>query len=1012
MAIDETVGSIGVDISADYSGLLSAIDEATQASEKGAQSIAEAFNIPEAGQPLIRSFDELVAKASDIQDAFQKSLSTFNDVQTAFNNGEVSAGTLDLALKQLEESATAAGVSLKQAGEKSHEAGEGFGSLVAEGLKIFGVVFTLEKLAEGLKEIVIGSIEAFAEFQRAEIALTAMMGSAEKATETLESLKGLAMSDALSFPSLVQATQRMTAFGIATEDIPGALQAAADAAAATGNAFDAVAGAMERMALSGNAGTRQLVQLGLSTQDLARAMNISAASVKDAFKEMDPTERVQVIVDALQKFSGVAEKEAESISGQWQKLKNVAHFTFEDIGKSFEGMASSFTAAASAVLAKTDELIKKYGELQKQKNIQLETQAEMNRMELGEAIGLDAAAAAIKRMNDANIQLNENTKSLGSAMLALSPAVSEAEKKHTAAAEAVKELTAALGEEKARIDAGRGSSAAYVILLNQLAEAQDKATPKIKGAADAIKKLSEAMDKLGMADLGKKTADLNSAFTLLSKSGKLSGDQVTTAFANLQLKLLELKATAESEPLKALGVKKTSDELAVLALAIRQAKTELDAGKISAGDFGAALNSFTAKRAEIMQLEEAFSSMGREMLLLGGDSAEFERALQAIAATHLPLSMVAMDVSKLGPDLLVVGDAAYTAGKAMAAAGIESKEAIGQEIEALARLIDQMRLARATEESWTSVQEADFNTLLHELKKLQDEYDVYGTTIVNVKHKTDIWTKEFESAIKSISDEFGRLIVQGGNFGDAMLKIVESIAAKIISVLVQAAFGSLLKALGSTITQMGTLQGLFHDIFGGVAQTVGGPGGTSGFAGAVTGLGGAASSAGGAAAGASSAVSGVWGIVGAIGSIGTMISSIIGNFQQAHMNKVLGQIEENTRYSSIIAQQLKPIFEQYIPMLGVLTGATSGGGVNNMMGNDHADLVNIANILTTMLTVMRIPNIAGGVLKPGLYSESQTTPAASAGITVNMYVTSNDPTNIARKLATMLRGRGVIFTPA
>lgn len=75
---------------------------------------------------------------------------------------------------------------------------------------------------------------------------------------------------------------------------------------------------------------------------------------------------------------------------------------------------------------------------------------------------------------------------------------------------------------------------------------------------------------------------------------------------------------------------------------------------------------------------------------------------------------------------------------------------------------------------------------------------------------------------------------------------------------------------------------------------ISGAGSAAGAAGGVAGGGGSAA---GAAAGAVG--SGLTGLVGAIGSVATAVSSIVGNFQMAGMNKSLDLIERYTRYAEI-----------------------------------------------------------------------------------------------------------------
>ena len=215
--------------------------------------------------------------------------------------------------------------------------------MVTAGLELGGIVVGVE----AVKELGEEALTAYASVQQATIAITQMTGSAQEATGIIEGLKDVAMSDALSFPNLVTAEQRMIAFGFSIQQIPGALQSAADAAAASGNSFDTVTNSVNRMALSGTLAARQLSTIGLTMDDVAAAAGTDSANIAAAFKAMDPTERLETIDAALDKFSGAAQAMATSVAGEWQNLKTQADFAFEDIGAALAPIANVILPAAA-----------------------------------------------------------------------------------------------------------------------------------------------------------------------------------------------------------------------------------------------------------------------------------------------------------------------------------------------------------------------------------------------------------------------------------------------------------------------------------------------------------------------------------------------------------------------------------------------------------------------------------------------------------------------------------------
>ena len=347
---DEILGSLVVDITGDYSELQSAIEEAESVGTAGAESISDAFNAAgtaaDATSNQFSLFGEQVTEASAQMDLFDtKSIEAADSMQQIGDaSGEVASG-----FDQLGGAANEAASGLNEVGDELEHVGgeaEESESNVAELLGELGEMAGIAISVEGLKELGEEALTAYAGVQTATIALTAMEGSAAKASETIEQLESLANQDALSFPSLLSAAQRMVAFGFAAEEIPGILNAAANAAAATGNGFDQVTNSIDRLVISGTAGARQLATLGLSVQNLAAVMGVSSDEVAADFKAMDPSDRLAIIEEALGKYAGVAQLTAQSISGEWQQLENATHQTFVSLGADIAPAASAIMSFA------------------------------------------------------------------------------------------------------------------------------------------------------------------------------------------------------------------------------------------------------------------------------------------------------------------------------------------------------------------------------------------------------------------------------------------------------------------------------------------------------------------------------------------------------------------------------------------------------------------------------------------------------------------------------------------
>lgn len=164
-------------------------------------------------------------------------------------------------------------------------------------------------------------------------------------------MKELAGANALSFPQLLTAAQRMTAMGMTVEQVNATVQRTADIAFASGRSFDEVSNSMERMALSGTLNNRQLVQLGVSMDDFVKALedlgsmeDLNAETATKMFKALDMEDRLKVIDDATKKFAGDGKQAVDTLSGSWQNLKTQFDLAMDGMG---EKMATTATAVTS-----------------------------------------------------------------------------------------------------------------------------------------------------------------------------------------------------------------------------------------------------------------------------------------------------------------------------------------------------------------------------------------------------------------------------------------------------------------------------------------------------------------------------------------------------------------------------------------------------------------------------------------------------------------------------------------
>ena len=103
-----------------------------------------------------------------------------------------------------------------------------------------------------------------------------------------------------------------------TELLQQSFEALSGRAYQTGNSIESMEQKMKMMVMSGNAGARQLTALGISAEDLGRAMGVSADEASKMFKTLSQEERLKVLTQAM----GDGKKANEEYKNSWQGLKD------------------------------------------------------------------------------------------------------------------------------------------------------------------------------------------------------------------------------------------------------------------------------------------------------------------------------------------------------------------------------------------------------------------------------------------------------------------------------------------------------------------------------------------------------------------------------------------------------------------------------------------------------------------------------------------------------------------
>ena len=108
----------------------------------------------------------------------------------------------------------------------------------------------------------------------------------------------------------------------------------------TGQSVEGMESKVQKMVLTGNAGTKMLASLGLSYEDLGRAMGVSADEAKEAFENLTPEERLEAISKAMGDGKQANDMYKNSYAGLKQQAETAMAGLMASIG---EGVLPTIT---------------------------------------------------------------------------------------------------------------------------------------------------------------------------------------------------------------------------------------------------------------------------------------------------------------------------------------------------------------------------------------------------------------------------------------------------------------------------------------------------------------------------------------------------------------------------------------------------------------------------------------------------------------------------------------------
>lgn len=233
-----------------------------------------------------------------------------------------------------------------------------FGS---EGMNLSGKAVTvLEGLGAALSALGVYAVKAGGELQNVQVAMTNMLGSAERAGAFVKELQSFAAHTPFEFNDVTKASQKFLAFGFTAEQIIPTLTAVGDAAAGVGAGQDGVNRltiALGQIAAKGKLASQEMMQiteLGIPAwQLLADKLGTDVATAQDMVTKsmVDSQMALDALVGGMEgRYGGMMEQQSGTILGTWSNLMDGLGQVASQAGLAvFEWMVNAIGSALNAI---------------------------------------------------------------------------------------------------------------------------------------------------------------------------------------------------------------------------------------------------------------------------------------------------------------------------------------------------------------------------------------------------------------------------------------------------------------------------------------------------------------------------------------------------------------------------------------------------------------------------------------------------------------------------------------
>lgn len=243
------------------------------------------------------------------------------------------------------------------------------GSIGKTALGVFGGSFLaggVQGVLEGVKDLAFGIVKLGADMEQTRVSFTTMLGSAEKANDTIQELRKFAEATPFSQNEVVTGAKQMLAFGFQAESLTSNLSMLGDVSAGLNIPIGDMIYLFGTLKTQGRAMTKDIMQFaqrGIPIYDeLAKVLGINKDQVGKFLEDGKVTfDHVNKAFQNMTKqgsmFGGLMEKQSKTLAGRWSTFQDKLESMGTSLGEKLLptlGKALDFVTSIVEVIPQLD----------------------------------------------------------------------------------------------------------------------------------------------------------------------------------------------------------------------------------------------------------------------------------------------------------------------------------------------------------------------------------------------------------------------------------------------------------------------------------------------------------------------------------------------------------------------------------------------------------------------------------------------------------------------------------